>query len=173
MIEQAGTDVAALRDALEGELVAPGDESWDAARRAWTSRSTSSPSSSYPAGADDVIAVVQFAEAQGLAVAAQGTGHGASSRDSLAGAVLHGSSRDVGVAGVPAPEQAENVEADVQAVLDAFERWSSRSYLNFKDRAGDASSAFIDDVYARLRDLKAAYDPEDLFRANHPIEPAA
>jgi FAD/FMN-containing dehydrogenase len=73
---------------------------------------------------------------------------------------------------VPGPEHAERVVAGVDAVLDALAPCSrGRTYLNFKDRPGDASSAFDRDTYQRLTDVKTAYDPGDLIRANHPVEP--
>ncbi|MDT0302644.1 FAD-binding oxidoreductase [Streptomonospora wellingtoniae] len=36
----------------------------------------------------------------------------------------------------------------------------------------DVASCFVPAVYRRLRQVKAAYDPEDRIRANHPIPPA-
>ena len=36
----------------------------------------------------------------------------------------------------------------------------------------DASSFFEPAVWARLRDVKARYDPDDLFAGNHHIPPA-
>jgi hypothetical protein len=35
-----------------------------------------------------------------------------------------------------------------------------------------AARFFRSGAYHRLRAVKGAYDPEDLFRANHPIPPA-
>jgi FAD/FMN-containing dehydrogenase len=57
---------------------------------------------------------------------------------------------------------------------DALEPYDTgRQYLNFADEAGTDPSAFYRaDAYRRLRAVKAAVDPDDLFRANHPI-PAA
>jgi hypothetical protein len=45
--------------------------------------------------------------------------------------------------------------------------------LNFSDRPGDASAAFSRDVWRRLTEIKARYDPGDLFQASHQVPPAA
>jgi FAD/FMN-containing dehydrogenase len=57
---------------------------------------------------------------------------------------------------------------------DALEPYDTgRQYLNFADEAGTDPSAFYRaDAYRRLRAVKAAVDPDNVFRANHPI-PAA
>jgi hypothetical protein len=48
------------------------------------------------------------------------------------------------------------------------------SYLNFADRPGtDTALAFPDRVWRHLTEVKARFDPEDVFRSNHPIPPAA
>ena len=43
------------------------------------------------------------------------------------------------------------------------------TYLNLADRPCDASSAFPEDTYRRLLEIKAQVDPDDLFRSNHPV----
>ena len=68
----------ALRARLEGELVLPGDESWDEARQAWNLAVDQRPAAvALPETADDVVAIVDFAREHGLRVAPQGTGHNA------------------------------------------------------------------------------------------------
>jgi hypothetical protein len=68
------------------------------------------------------------------------------------------------------PATAEAVEADVQAALDAVATCSKgRAYLNFKERKGSPRAAFEAETYERLTAVKTAYDPGNLFRANHPI----
>jgi len=50
---------------------------------------------------------------------------------------------------------------------------TGRQYLNFVEDAGtDAAAFYRADAYRRLRAVKAAVDPGNVFRANHPI-PAA
>jgi FAD/FMN-containing dehydrogenase len=69
---------------------------------------------------------------------------------------------------------AENVAwaRDLTATLREWR--SGGSYVNYTPvGAGSARSVYGDAQYARLAALKAAYDPGNLFRANHNIEPAA
>ena len=49
---------------------------------------------------------------------------------------------------------------------------TGRQYLNFTEDHTDAARFYRPDAYRRLREIKAAVDPENVFRANHPI-PAA
>jgi FAD/FMN-containing dehydrogenase len=49
---------------------------------------------------------------------------------------------------------------------------NGRSYLNFAERRTDPARFYTASVYRRLRQVKRAVDPTDLFRANHPIAPA-
>jgi FAD/FMN-containing dehydrogenase len=49
---------------------------------------------------------------------------------------------------------------------------SGRRYLNFAESRVDPRSIFPEQSYDRLRELKARYDPEGVFVANHPIPPA-
>jgi Berberine and berberine like len=49
---------------------------------------------------------------------------------------------------------------------------NGRQYLNFTDATTDPAHFFRPGTYHRLRRLKAAWDPEQLFRANHSILPA-
>jgi hypothetical protein len=46
-------------------------------------------------------------------------------------------------------------------------------YPNFVEEPADASGFFDAETWARLRAVKAAYDPQDLFRGNHHVPPAA
>ena len=46
---------------------------------------------------------------------------------------------------------------------------TGRQYLNFTEDHTDAATFYREDVYRRLRAVKAAVDPENVFRANHPI----
>jgi FAD/FMN-containing dehydrogenase len=47
--------------------------------------------------------------------------------------------------------------------------YRGREYLNFVERPAQARGFFDDATWARLRAVKAAYDPEDRFRGNHHI----
>ena len=56
----------------------------------------------------------------------------------------------------------------------ALAPWTAgRGYFNFADSPRDGESLFPPDAYRGLQWVKAAYDPAELFRASHPIRPAA
>jgi FAD/FMN-containing dehydrogenase len=76
--------------------------------------------------------------------------------------------------GVPTdPEVAAAVERAVHRLQVAMAPWAAeKRYLNFTERPVHAGDLFADDAYRRLQLVKAAYDPDDVFRANHPIPPA-
>jgi FAD/FMN-containing dehydrogenase len=90
--------VEQLRNAVTGAVVTPSDPEWDASRQAWNLIVDQHPALVVRAGAlDDVPATVRFAAGNGLRVAVQATGHGASSMGGLAGAILLGTSELDGV----------------------------------------------------------------------------
>src|SRR5947209_7981561 len=71
-------DFARLAEAIEGDVVVPGDPGWDEARLAWALAVDQRPAAvAVPECAEDVVEVVNFASQHGLRVAAQGTGHNA------------------------------------------------------------------------------------------------
>jgi FAD binding domain/Berberine and berberine like len=73
----------------------------------------------------------------------------------------------------PVPELEPPVAAQVQAIKSALQPWAARQmYLNFADTRRDAASFWNEQAYHRLRRIKAAVDPTDLIRSNHPV-PAA
>jgi hypothetical protein len=76
--------------------------------------------------------------------------------------------------GIPADEaMAAAIEGHLAVVREALAPWDAgREYLNFSERPCSAEGMFEAGTYRRLRDVKARYDAEDLFRANHPIAPA-
>jgi hypothetical protein len=83
-----------LRPHLGDRIVGPEDPGWDEARMAWNLAVDQHPAAvARPESADDVAAVVEVAREQGLRVAPQGTGHGASPRASLERSVLVDMSR--------------------------------------------------------------------------------
>ena len=86
---QIPTDVASLRSSIAGDVYVPGDAGYDEARQAWNLYADQRPSVIVmPESAIDVVKAVRFARAEGLRVAPQGTGHGASSLESLEGTML-------------------------------------------------------------------------------------
>jgi hypothetical protein len=78
-----------------------------------------------------------------------------------------------GVGMVMGPEAAHAIGAHLERVKEAMAPWSAGVYLNFcETQGGGAARAFDEATYARLRDIKARYDAGNLFRSNHPLEPA-
>jgi hypothetical protein len=95
-------------------------------------------------------------------------GRGGGAVDGLPGAFLGFA---IGI--TPRPEAIPPVQAAVTAVQDALAPWRAEGrYLNFAEQPGDASSFYDPLTWARLRAVKAAYDPDNLIQSNHPI-PAA
>ena len=82
-------DLDDLRARVVGRIVLPGDPDWDDARRAWNLAVDQRPYAVVLVeSAKDVVEVVAFASLHGLRIAAQGTGHGASTLGDLAGTIL-------------------------------------------------------------------------------------
>jgi hypothetical protein len=51
--------------------------------------------------------------------------------------------------------------------------WAAKQmYLNFTETRHPAAPFWTEQAYHRPRRIKAAVDPGDLIRANHPIPPA-
>jgi FAD binding domain/Berberine and berberine like len=74
----------------------------------------------------------------------------------------------------PVPELVAPVMAQVEAVKDALAPWAARQmYLNFAETQTPAAPFWTEHAYQRLRRIKAAVDPHNLIRANHPVPPAA
>ena len=77
-----------------------------------------------------------------------------------------------GVGIVMGPGAAEAIGAHLARVREALEPWAAGRYLNFAEQPGSTPECFDEATYARLREVKATYDGGDLFRSNHPVEPA-
>jgi hypothetical protein len=62
------------------------------------------------------------------------------------------------------------VDAHLALLTDALTAWDAGTrYLNFVERHGNPAHPVEPDAYRRLCEIKAAHDPTDLFRGNHPI----
>ena len=62
------------------------------------------------------------------------------------------------------------IEAHLAIVTAALRDYGhGRHYLNFAERATDPAAFYGEESYARLRRIKGQVDPQDVFRANHPI----
>ncbi len=67
-----------LRSRFKGFVIEPGRDGWDAATQAFNTTVVQEPALvAVPADAADVVAIVEFAKANGMQVAAQRTGHNA------------------------------------------------------------------------------------------------
>jgi FAD/FMN-containing dehydrogenase len=72
--------------------------------------------------------------------------------------------------GISPPPMVERVTAEVNRVNQALAPWCApRQYLNFREHACSAAELWSDDTLARLRRVAAAYDPDGVMMANHPI----
>jgi FAD/FMN-containing dehydrogenase len=68
------------------------------------------------------------------------------------------------------PEMAKAVEHGVEQVLQTISPWDSgKRYLNFAESRVDPRTLFPEGSFDRLREIKAAYDPNDVFHGNHMI----
>ncbi|MDN3494879.1 FAD-binding oxidoreductase [Planococcus sp. APC 4015] len=69
----------------------------------------------------------------------------------------------------PTPEARAAVTAAAGRMIGAVERWGSpREFANFVEQPRDAEKLYGQSL-DRLRRIKAAYDPTDLIRSNHPV----
>jgi FAD/FMN-containing dehydrogenase len=99
-------------------------------------------------------------------------GGGALSRapqDAGALATLPGSFITVGVGFVPVPEAMAPNRAWLGAFKAALEPYDAGRYFNFVEEAFDITKIFPPDVLSRLREVKQRYDPDNIFKSNHPV----
>jgi FAD/FMN-containing dehydrogenase len=70
------------------------------------------------------------------------------------------------------PQAASAVARSVAAVHTAMRPWAARqTYLNLAETERDPASFWSPQAYDRLRRIKAAVDPDNLIRSNHPVPP--
>jgi hypothetical protein len=85
----AGRDLEALRAAIAGQVLVPGQAGYDQARQAWNLAVDERPCVVVVAeSAADAAQAVRYARARGIRIAPQGTGHGAAPLEPLDGAML-------------------------------------------------------------------------------------
>jgi hypothetical protein len=105
------SDLSGLQ--IDGHIAVPSDPDWDQARLAWNLAVDQQPEAVvFAESAGDVAATVGFAAANGLGVAAQGTGHGAGPLPPLDGTILLKTERMRGVE-IDPEERTARVEAGV------------------------------------------------------------
>jgi hypothetical protein len=99
----------------------------------------------------------------GGALGRTSTAHGALDRLDASYAVF--------AVGVPmTPELAAAIPDWLAALQEGLAPWAAdQAYLNFAERPIDPARLFTDDRFARLRAVKASYDPDDRFVANHQV----
>jgi hypothetical protein len=74
----------------------------------------------------------------------------------------------------PTPQAVRAVESAAACLISATSPWAARQmYLNIAETRRDPASFWTPQAYDRLRRVKAAVDPDDMIRANHPIPPAS
>jgi hypothetical protein len=100
---------------------------------------------------------------------------GALARRSPAGGALASLDAQFAVYAVgmaPTADLAPPLESAIDLLLDTLGPWDAgRRYPNFAERRPDASHFYPPQTTSRLRQIKAAYDPEELIRSNYPIKP--
>jgi FAD/FMN-containing dehydrogenase len=121
-------------------------------------------------------AIAAVVEAEGVAGVELRHWGGAMARpEPGAGPIGH---RDIPFSIVAAAQAEDRDQADrLKAVADAVAarlrpHATGGSFLNFLGDAERTETAYTPDDYRRLREIKAAYDPDNVFSANHNIPPA-
>jgi hypothetical protein len=72
------------------------------------------------------------------------------------------------------PGMARAINGQLRVVEDALEPWASGAkFANFIEVPIDMRMCYPQETFDRLQAVKRRYDPDDLFRANHPIPSAA
>jgi FAD/FMN-containing dehydrogenase len=71
------------------------------------------------------------------------------------------------------PAMVPAIESHLARVSELFAPYEAGWYGNFVEKSVDTSDFFPAETYRRLQAVKAEYDPEETFRANHEIRPVA
>ncbi len=80
----------------------------------------------------------------------------------------------LGVGMIVDPGMAPAINGRLDVVADGLASWDSGvKYANFIDVPIDVRTCYPPETFDRLQEVKRRYDPDDLFRANHPIPSAA
>jgi hypothetical protein len=116
------------------------------------------------AGPGSALTLVQFRH-MGGALARREPGAGAR-------ATLPGELAMFGLGVVPEAGAEPAVMAGLDALSAAVAPYAIGEYPNFVEDPADASAFFDPGTWARLRRVKALYDPRDVFKGNHHVPPA-
>jgi hypothetical protein len=75
-----------------------------------------------------------------------------------------------GVGMIMDPDTARAINRQLDVVAAALRPWDSGvRFANFVEVPTDARMCYPPETFDRLQEVKGRYDPDDLFRANHPI----
>lgn len=74
-----------------------------------------------------------------------------------------------GVGAVMAPEMVPPLEAALARLGEAFAPYDAGRYASFTEASHDVAEMFSPPVLERLREVRARYDPDGVFRANHAV----
>ena len=87
-------------------------------------------------------------------------------------ATLPGQVSMFGLGVIPGEDAGRAVSSQLETLSSVAAAHRAGDYPNFVEEPADASAFFDAETWARLRQVKALYDPEDLFQGNHHIPPA-
>ena len=72
---------------------------------------------------------------------------------------------------MPVPEMREVLVGAVHDFVAKFEPWAhEHTYMNFAEGRRQAKTLWTESAHHRLRRVKAAYDPRNMIRSNHPLD---
>jgi len=115
-------------------------------------------------GSDSPLLSVELRQLGGALERAR-DGHGAA-------ATMEGDFALFAVGMAPHAAAVAAIKAHLDVVQAAVCEWDAgRRYLNFTESAVDTRRAYSGPAYRRLQAVKTLVDPDDVFRANHPIAP--
>ena len=128
-----------------------------------------------PGAIDDLVAVVGPGSGSPLAsVELRHSGGALARAESHHGALAKLEGSYVMFAGGMAMDEGMTAanRAYLDRLTDALRGYEVGQYANFVERPFDARGFYPDATYRRLQTIKGEYDPDGVFRANHPIEAA-
>jgi hypothetical protein len=129
-----------------------------------------------PAAVDDLLAAAGPGSGSALAMVQlrhMGGALGRSAPGAGARSELPGEICVFGLGIVDGEEAERAVTSSLSTLYDALAPYRAGDYPNFVEEEADASAFFDEATWTRLREVKSAYDPEDVFKGNHHIPPLA